>query len=168
MTDAGQIVRDVISKAPDDQVMRDLDSAAVWAGHNGGDVDRLGITGFCRGGRAVWLYDAHSTKLKAAVAWYGPLGGQTSSIQPKTALEVAGEIHAPLLGLYGKNDPSSPESALMKAENKAKAAGRTAQIIVYTGAGHGFAADYRPSYDEAAAMDGWQRMLAWFKQYGVV
>lgn len=167
MTDAGQIVRDVISKAPDDQVMRDLDAGAAWAAQNGGDLGRFGVTGFCRGGRAVWLYDAHRPGLKAAVAWYGPMGGQTSPIQPKTALDVAGEIHAPLLGLYGKEDGSIPTALLQQAESKAKAAGKTAEIVVYDGAGHGFAADYRPSYNKAAAMDGWQRMMAWFKQHGV-
>lgn len=167
MTDIGQIQRDVISKAPDDQIVRDLDASASWAGKNGGDLNRLGITGFCRGGRAVWLYNAHSTVLKAAVAWYGPMGGQASSIQPKTALDIAADIHAPLLGLYGKEDTGIPESVLLQAESKAKAAGKTVEMVVYAGAGHAFAADYRPTYRKAAAEDGWQRMLAWFKKYGV-
>lgn len=167
MTDVGQILREVISKAPDEQVMRDLDAAAAWAGKNGGDLNRLGVTGFCRGGRAAWLYDAHSTVVKAVVAWYGPVGGPTSPIQPKTALEVAADLHAPLLGLYGKEDAGIPESLLLQAENKAKAAGKTVEIIVYSGAGHAFASDYRPTYRKAAALDGWQRMLAWFKRYGV-
>jgi carboxymethylenebutenolidase len=167
MTDPGQIMRDVISKAPDDQIMRDLDSSAAWAGKNGGDLDRLGVTGFCRGGRAVWLYGAHGTKLKAAVAWYGPMGGQPSEIQPQSALDVAGAIRAPLLGLYGKEDGSIPQPLLLQAESKAKAAGKTVEIVLYDGAGHAFAADYRPSYRKAAATDGWERMLAWFKRYGV-
>lgn len=167
MSDPQQIVRDVISKAPDQQLMRDLDNTVVWAGKNGGDLDRLGITGFCRGGRAVWLYDAHNPALRAAVAWYGPVTGQVSPIQPKTALDLADTLHAPLLGLYGKEDEGIPVSQLMQAEAKAKAAGKTIEIVVYDNAGHAFYADYRPSYRAPAAMDGWQRMLAWFKQYGV-
>ena len=167
MTDVGQIVRDVISKAPDEQLMRDLDNTIVWAGKNGGDLGRIGVTGFCRGGRDVWLYDAHNPALRAAVAWYGPVGGQPSAIQPKTAADVAGDLHAPLLGLYGKEDQSIPVAALLQAESKAKSAGKTIEIIVYDNAGHGFNADYRPSYKAAAAMDGWNRMLAWFKKYGV-
>ncbi len=167
MTDAGQIVRDVISKAPDEQVMRDLDNTLVWAGKNGGALGRVGVTGFCCGGRAVWLYDAHNPALRAAVAWYGPVGGQPTEIQPKTAMGVATELHAPLLGLYGKEDQSIPVPSLMQAESKAKAAGKTIEIVVYDNAGHAFNADYRPSYRAPAAMDGWNRMLAWFKKYGV-
>ena len=167
MTDVPTIIRDVISKAPDDRVLKDLDSAVEWAGKNGGDLSRLGVTGFCRGGRNTWMYAAHNPRLKAAVAWYGPVGGQPSAIQPETVMDIAGQINCPLLGLYGGKDPGIPVSAVHEAEAKAKAAGKTVEIVVYPDAGHGFDADYRPSYDKPAAEDGWKRMLTWFKRYGV-
>ena len=167
MSDVPTIIRDVINKAPDDRLLADLDSTAAWAGKNQGDLGRLGVTGFCRGGRNTWLYAAHSDALKAAVAWYGPIGGQRSSIQPRTVLDFAGEIKCPLLGLYGGKDSGIPVSAVREAEAKAKAAGKTVDIVVFPEAGHGFHADYRPSYDKQAAEDGWKRMLAWFKTYGV-
>ena len=167
MTDVPTIIRDVISKAPDDQVMRDLDAATLWAKANKGDTGRLGVTGFCRGGRATWLYSAHNPSLKAAVAWYGPLGGQTSPIQPKVAAGYADQIKCPLLGLYAGKDAGIPVEAVHAAEAKAKAAGKTVEIVIYPDAPHGFNADYRPSYRKDAAEDGWGRMLAWFKKYGV-
>ncbi len=167
MTDAQQIISQVISKAPDDQVMKDLDNAVVWAGKNGGDTARLGVTGFCRGGRDTWLYDAHNPKLKAAVAWYGPVNDKTSDIQPKTATDLADTIHAPLLGLYGGQDTGIKMDDVKAAAAKAQKAGKTAEIHIYADAPHGFNADYRPSYRKADAEDGWQRMLAWFKKYGV-
>ena len=167
MTDAAAIVRDVISKAPDATMMTDLDSTVAWAGDYGGDPARLGVTGFCRGGRDVWLYAAHNPHLKAAVAWYGPVGGERTDIQPKTVGDIAGDIRCPLLGLYGAKDPGIPPAAVQAAENKARAAGATVEIVEYKDAGHGFHADYRPSYVRDAAMDGWERMLAWFRKYGV-
>ena len=167
MTDVGQIVRDVISKAPDATLLTDLDSTVAWAAANGGDTARLGITGFCRGGRDVWLYAAHNPHLKAAVAWYGPVNDSTSPIQPKTATDLAGEIDCPLLGLYGAKDPGIKPADVEAAAAKARAAGKTVDIVVYPDAGHGFHADYRPTYVKDAATDGWGRMLAWFKKYGV-
>ncbi len=167
MTDLQQIVRDVISKTPDAEVMGSLDAAVAWAGGNHGNLARLGVTGFCRGGRNTWLYAAHNPGLLAAVAWYGPLGGTPSPIQPSTALDVAGQIKCPLLGLYGGQDQSSSAAQIREAEQRAKAAGKTVEIVVYPDAPHGFHADYRPSYRPADAEDGWQRMLAWFKKYGV-
>lgn len=167
MTDVQAIVRDVISKAPDDQVMKDMDAAVAWANANKGDPARLGVTGFCRGGRDTWLYAAHNPALKAAVAWYGPVGGATSPIQPQTVMDVADKIDCPLLGLYGGADTSIPVDAVQAAAAKAKAAGKTVEIVVFPEAPHGFNADYRPSYRKEAAEDGWARMLAWFKQYGV-
>ncbi len=167
MTDASAIVRDVISKAPDQQVMSDLDSAAAWAGQNGGDLSRLAVTGFCRGGRNTWLYAAHSPVVRAAVAWYGPLGGTPSPIQPQTASSVATSLHAPLLGLYGGQDTGIPVSAAEDAAARATAAGKTVELKIFPDAPHGFHADYRPSYRPEAAADGWSRMLAWFKRYGV-
>ena len=167
MTDVGQIVRDVISKAPDATLLTDLDSTVAWAAANGGDTTRLGITGFCRGGRDVWLYATHNPHLKAAVAWYGPVNDSTSPIQPKTATDLAGEIECPLLGLYGAKDPGIKPADVEAAAAKARAAGKTVDIVVFPDAGHGFHADYRPTYVKDAATDGWGRMLAWFKKYGV-
>jgi carboxymethylenebutenolidase len=168
MTESGQIFREVIQRTPDAQVMADLDATLAWAGANHGDAGRVGVVGFCRGGRNTWLYAAHNPGLKAAVAFYGPLGGAVTDIQPKTALDVAGDIHCPLLGLYGGQDSSIPVDAVRAAEARAKAAGKTVEIVIYPDAGHGFHADYRPSYNRAAAEDGWRRMLAWFGRYGVV
>ena len=167
MTDASTIIRDVISKAPDATVMSDLDGAANWASAHGGDPARLGVVGFCRGGRAVWLYDAHNPSLKAAVAFYGPVGGERTKIQPHTAADVATELHAPLLGLYGAKDPGIAPADVQAAAAKARAAGKTVEIVEYPDAGHGFHADYRPTYVPDAAKDGWSRMQAWFKHYGV-
>ncbi|HEX2943583.1 MAG TPA: dienelactone hydrolase family protein [Rhodopila sp.] len=167
MTDVKQIFHDVILKAPDAQYMSDLDSTAAWAAKNRGIADRMGVIGFCRGGRQTWLYAAHNPHLKAAVAFYGPLGGTPSPIQPKTALDLAGDIKCPLLGLYGAQDQSIPVSMVREAEAKAKAAGKTVEIVIYPDAGHGFHADYRPSYRAADAADGWKRAIAWFHRYGV-
>ena len=167
MTDAAMIFRDVISKAPDDRVMKDLDETAAWAAKDGGDLSRLGVTGFCRGGRDVWLYDAHNPTLKVAVAWYGPVGGEPSAIQPMTATDVADKLHAPLLGLYGGKDPSIPVDAVQAAMSKARAAGKTVELEVFPDAPHGFHADYRPSYRPDAAAAGWTRMLAWMRGHGV-
>jgi carboxymethylenebutenolidase len=167
MTDVGQIIRDVISKAPDATVLSDLDATAAWAAANKGDPNKLAVTGFCRGGRDTWLYAEHNPKLKAAVAWYGPVTNPTSEIQPKTASDLATELKAPLLGMYGGQDTSIKIEDVQAAAAKAKAAGKTVEIVVYPDAPHGFHADYRPSYREADAKDGWQRMLNWFKTYGV-
>ncbi len=166
LTDMKQIL-DVVSRAPDATVMTDLDSLTAWMSANGGDSKRSGITGFCRGGRAVWLYAAHSPTLKAAVAWYGPVGGERTAIQPKTVDDIAGEIRCPLLGLYGAKDPGIPPAAVQAAATKARAAGATVEIVEYPDAAHAFHADYRPSYVRDAAVDGWEKMQAWFRKYGV-
>jgi carboxymethylenebutenolidase len=167
MTDVKQIVADVISKAPDDQYMADLDSTAAWALKNGGSATRVGVMGFCRGGRQTWLYAAHSPHLKAAVAFYGPLLGTPTPIQPHTALDVAAEIRCPVLGLYGAQDTSIPVESVRDAEAKAKAAHKTVDIVIYPDAPHGFHADYRPSYRQADAEDAWRRAQAWFHRFGV-
>jgi carboxymethylenebutenolidase len=167
MTDVNQIVSQVIAKKPDAEMLSDLDSAVAWAGKNGGDLARLGVTGFCRGGRNTWFYDAHNAQVKAAVAWYGPIKGMPSDIQPKVTMDIAADIHAPLLGLYGGQDNSIDVQDVEAAAAKARAAGKTVEIKVYPDAPHGFNADYRPSYKKADAEDGWARMLAWFKKYGV-
>ncbi|MFT8242769.1 dienelactone hydrolase family protein [Roseomonas sp. BN140053] len=168
MTDAAQIVRDVISKAPDAQVLSDLDSAASWATTEGkGDPGRIAVTGFCRGGRNTWLYAASSDKPKAAVAWYGPVGGTPSAIQPRNAADVAAELRCPLLGLYGGADTGIPVDQVRAAEAAARQAGKTVEIVVYPDAPHGFHADYRPSFRQEPAEDGWKRMLDWFRRNGV-
>ncbi len=168
MTDIHQIITDVILKAPDARLLSDLDAAASWSvTDNHGDAARLAVTGFCRGGRDTWLYAAHNPHLRAAVAWYGPVGGPVSDIQPHTAADVAAELKCPLLGLYGGQDASIKPADVEAAAARARAAGRTADIVVFPDAGHGFHADYRPSYNAADARDGWARMLAWFKQHGV-
>ena len=167
MTDASAIVRDVISKAPDDRLLQDLDSTADWAKANKGDPARLAVTGFCRGGRNTWMYAAHNPALKAAVAWYGPIKGNPSPIQPTNPGDVAADLKAPLLGLYGGQDAGIAVPDVQAAAAKAKAAGKTVEIVLFPDAPHGFHADYRPSYRKADADDGWARMLAWFKKNGV-
>ena len=167
MTDVKQIIADVISKEPDAQYMADADATVAWASANKGDTSRLGVTGFCRGGRMTWLFAAHHPKVRAAVAWYGPMGGTPSPIQPATAADYADMLKCPLLGLYGGQDPGIPVADVKAAEAKAKAAKKTVEIVIYPDAPHGFHADYRPSFRKEAAEDGWKRMLAWFKKYGV-
>jgi carboxymethylenebutenolidase len=167
MTDFRKIIDDVISKAPDALMMRDLDHAAAFAATQGGDLNRLGVTGFCHGGRQTWLYAAHNPRLRAAVAWYGPLGGQATPIQPKAAVELAGDIYCPLLALYGGKDKSITDDQRAAAMAAAEGAGKYVQMKIYPDAEHGFHADYRPSYNEAAAKDGWARMLAFFRANGV-
>ncbi|WP_431311056.1 dienelactone hydrolase family protein [Methylobacterium nigriterrae] len=167
MTDVQQILRDVILKTPDAQWIADLDVAAAWASSaSKGDAGRLGVMGWCRGGRGVWLYAAHRRDLRAAVAWYGPLGGERSAIQPKTSGDVAAEIRAPLLALHGGADTGIPVASVEEARDKATAAGRTVELVIYPEAPHGFHADYRPSYRKAAAEDGWARALAFLKANG--
>jgi carboxymethylenebutenolidase len=167
MTDIGKIIHDVILKAPDATLLADLDATAAWADAHGGDAARLAVTGFCHGGRNTWLYAAHNPALKAAVAWYGPVAGPTSDIQPKTPTDIAADLKCPLLGLYGGQDTGIKMPDVQAAAAKAKAAGREIEIVIYPNAGHGFHADYRPSYNEADAADGWRKALAWFHGHGV-
>ena len=167
MTDIPTILKDVISKAPDAQYMSDADSTITWAGKNKGNVNHVAVTGFCRGGRQTWLIAENNKRVKAAVAWYGPVLNPPSDIQPKTATDMADKLNCPLLGLYGGQDTSIKVDDVHAAEAKAKAAGKTVEIVIYPDAPHGFNADYRPSYRKADAEDGWKRMLAWFAKYGV-
>lgn len=167
MTDIGQIISEIVSKVPDAQVMADLDAAAVFAGGDGGDPSRLAVTGFCWGGRAVWLYAAHNPNLKAAVAWYGAVLGTPTELQPTNPIDVAASLNAPVLGLYGGKDQFIPFATAEQMRDAALAAGKEVEIVVYPDADHGFNADYRPSYDEAAAKDGWARMTEWFARHGV-
>jgi len=161
------ILSTVIAKTPDAGVMADLDACVAWAGKNGGDVTRLAITGFCWGGRITWLYAAHNPRLTAAVAWYGRLDGEINERTPKYPLDLAAQIKAPVLGLYGGKDQGIPLDDVESMQAALKKAGGKSQIHVYPDAPHAFHADYRPSYRKDAAEDGWTRLLAWLKQHGV-
>ncbi len=161
------IITKVVSKVPDAQVMSDLDATVAWAEKSGkGNTARLGITGFCWGGRIVWLYAAHNPKLKAGVAWYGRLVGQTNELQPKNPIDLVSSLKAPVLGLYGADDQGIPVESVEQMRQALKAAGNPSEIILYPNTPHGFHADYRPSYRAEQAKDGWQRLQAWFKKYG--
>ena len=157
----------VVGKVPDDQVMSDLDATTAWAKKTGKvDGNRVAITGFCWGGRIVWLYAARANVM-AGAAWYGRLSHALNANQTKTPLDVGAKLKAPVLGLYGGRDAGIPLAhvELMRREIAAGKSG--SQIEVYPEAQHGFYADYRPSYSKAAAEDAWQKMLAWFKKHGV-
>lgn len=169
-TEAAKLMAEIVSKVPDAQVMADLDGTVAWAAANGGDAARIGITGFCWGGRITWLYAAHGP-VKAGVAWYGRLVGQASDLTPKHPVDIAPILKAPVLGLYGEKDTGIPLDTIDKM--KAALAGGTAaakasEFVVYPDAPHAFHADYRPSYRKEAADDGWKRALGWFKANGVV
>jgi carboxymethylenebutenolidase len=168
LTDYREIFAQVVSKVPDAQVMSDLDAAVAWAAKtNIGDPARVAVTGFCWGGRITWLYAAHNPRLKAGVAWYGRLSGQATELQPKYPLDVAADLKAPVLGLYGEKDSGIPLEDVEKMRAALAAAKQPSQIVVFPEAPHGFHADYRPSYREAAARDGWAQCLAWFRRNGV-
>ena len=169
-----KLMAEVVSKVPDAQVMADLDGAVMWAGANGGDVKKVGITGFCWGGRITWLYAAQSKNVRAGVAWYGRLVGASTPITPKHPLDLAAQISAPVLGLYGEKDGGIPlttveqmKAALADAGSKGNEAAKASEFVIYPDAPHAFHADYRPSYRKEAADDGFKRALAWFKANGV-
>jgi carboxymethylenebutenolidase len=165
--DIGTIVKDIASKVSDAQVLGDLDACVAFAKAEDAATDRLAITGFCWGGRSVWFYAAHNRDLKAAVAWYGPLIRPTDALHPKNPIDVVADLKAPVLGLYGGADQGIPVTAVRAIEAAAKAAGKKAELVIYPDTPHAFNADYRPSYREGPAKDGWQRMQAWFKANGV-
>jgi carboxymethylenebutenolidase len=169
MSDVQEIIAKVVAKVPDKQVASDLDATVAWAakGNRKADITRLGITGFCWGGRQVWLYAAHNPSLKAGVAWYGPLETPKSDLRPENPIDLVNQINVPILGLYGGKDMGIPIAQIEQMRAALKAAGKPSEIVIYPDAGHGFNADYRPSYNPQAAKDGWQRMLAWFKDHGV-
>jgi carboxymethylenebutenolidase len=161
-------IRPVVAKVPDAQVMSDLDATVAWAGRaGGGDSGKLGITGFCWGGRITWLYAAHNPSLKAGVAWYGRLAGVSTPEQPSYPLDLVARIKAPVLGLYGGKDDGIPLETVERMQAALKAAGSRSEIVIYPEAPHGFHADYRPTYRPEAAADGWRRLQAWFKANGV-
>jgi carboxymethylenebutenolidase len=161
---------EVIDKVPDAQVMSDLDACVAWARANGGDTQRLAVTGFCWGGRITWLYVAHNSAIKAGVAWYGRLVGEAHPLRPTNPVDVAGKLHAPVLALYGGKDEGIPLESVerMKAALAAgNASARQSRFVVYPDAPHAFHADYRPSFRKEAAEDGWRQCLAWLKSNGV-
>jgi carboxymethylenebutenolidase len=153
-------------KAPDAQVMSDLDAAVKWAANNGGNTAKLGITGFCIGGRTVWMYAAHNPNLKAGVAWYGHLVRDSTAAMPQHPIDIAKDLKAPVLGLYAGKDNGIPLEHVERMRAALKAANKNSEIVVYPDAQHAFNADYRPTYNEVAAKDGWSRLQAWFKKNG--
>lgn len=163
-----QEIRKVVSKVPDAQVMSDLDATVAWAASSAkGNINKLEITGFCWGGRIVWLYAAHNPKVKAGVAWYGRLVGESTPLTPKHPVDIAAELEVPVLGLYGGNDDGIPVATVEQMRKALKAGGNTSEIVIYPDTLHAFFADYRPSYRKKQAEDGWKRLQAWFKQHGV-
>jgi carboxymethylenebutenolidase len=167
MTDMQEIFSRVVARVPDAQVLSDLDATAGWAVKHGGDAKRLGITGFCWGGRITWLYAAHNPKLRAAVAWYGRLVGAADALHPKYPIDLVRDIKVPVLGLYGGADQSIPLETIEKMRAELKAAASASEIVIYPDVPHAFHADYRPSYRKEAAEDAWKRMQAWFRKWGL-
>lgn len=161
-------IRAIASKVPDSQVLSDLDATVDWGVKSAkGNADKLAITGFCWGGRITWLYSAHNPQVKAGVAWYGRLVGNATELQPKHPVDIASQLKVPVLGLYGGKDTGIPLDTIEQIREKLKFSSSKSEIIVYPDAPHAFFADYRPSYREKEAKDGWQRLQKWFKQYGV-
>ena len=163
------VMQNFVYRTPDAQVLADLDATLAWADqHHPADATRpVGITGFCWGGRITWLYAAHQPRIKAGVAWYGRLEGKTSDITPRQPADVAAELKAPVLGLYGGKDSGIPLDTVERMQAALAREHQGSEIHVYPDAPHAFFADYRPSYHPAEAIDGWKRLLAWFQRHGV-
>lgn len=168
VTDVQALIREIVSKVPDAQVMADLDETLAWATKNGGNESRAAITGFCWGGRITWMYAAHNPKIKAGVAWYGGLIRPTSMNTPKHPIDIAESLTVPVLGLYGSADTGIPNDTVEKMREALKRGKSGSEIVVYLDAPHAFHADYRPSYRAGEANDGWKRLILWFRQHGVV
>jgi carboxymethylenebutenolidase len=158
----------LVNSKPDSQLMSDLDGTVAWAKSQGGETGRLGMIGFCRGGRTVWEYAAHSSGLKAGVAFYGSLVDPANPAWPKSPTQLAPDMKAPVLGLYGEADQGIPVAQVEAMKAALAAANKPAEFKIYPDAPHGFHADYRPSYRKEAADDGWNQMQAWFRKYGVL
>lgn len=166
-TDTQELVQKIVVKVPTAQVMSDLDAAVAYAKSSGkADTTKLAVTGFCWGGWATWMYAAHNPNLKAAVAWYGS-DRKVSELTPKNPVDIAGEVKCPILALYGGSDQSIPLETVNKRQAACRAANKTCEGVLYADTPHGFNADYRPTYREREAKDGWERMLTWFKANGV-
>jgi carboxymethylenebutenolidase len=167
LKDNKEIFAKVVSKVPDHQVMRDLDATVRWAELQGGSRYKLGITGFCWGGRITWMYTAYNDYVKAGVAWYGRLVGDKNAMTPANPIDVVSNIKAPVLGLYGGADAGIPNNTVEQMNAALKKAGKPSMIHLYPDTPHAFHADYRPSYRQKEAWDGWDRCIAWFKKHGV-
>jgi carboxymethylenebutenolidase len=161
------IISKVVSKVPDEQVMSDLDATLDWVGKNGGNTSKTSVTGYCWGGRIVWLYAAHQPKVKAGGAWYGVLSRATNPLQPKHPVDIAAGLKAPILGLYGGQDRGIPLDTVDKMKAELAKGSSKSEIIVYPDAPHGFHADYRESYRKSDADDAWKKLIDWFKKHGV-
>ena len=167
ISDTQELIKQIVSKVPDEQVMSDLDATVAYGKGSGkADTAKLAVTGFCWGGRIVWLYAAHNPGLKAATAWYGPIDRPRTELQPKYPIDLAADLKCPVLGLYGAADQAIPVDTVEKMAAACKTAGKTCEIKIYPDTPHGFNADYRPSYRADAAKDGWAKMLDWFKKNG--
>ncbi len=162
-----ELQKEVITKVPDAQVMTDLDAVVAWAKANGGNTAKLGITGFCWGGRITWMYSAHNSKVKAGVAWYGRLVGNSTPLTPTHPIDIAAKLKTPILGLYGAQDGGIPVTTVVEMKDALAKGSSKSDFVLFKNSGHAFHADYRPSYVEADARDGWAQCLAWFKANGV-
>ena len=162
------LMRDIVGKTPDAQVLSDLDAVVAWARQNNGNVDKLGITGFCWGGRITWLYASHNPAVKAGVAWYGRLEGTPNPITPRHPIDFAATLTVPVLGLYGAKDSGIPQASIEKMQGELAKGKSGSTFVVFADSGHAFHADYRPSYVEKDAKEGWMRATAWFREHGVV
>lgn len=169
LKDPREINRNIYSKIPDTQSMTDIDSTVAWAGKNNGNTKKVSITGFCWGGRIVWLYAAHNPKIKAGAAWYGRLAPTPNSpvnaLQPTTPMDHITELTVPVIGFYGGLDTGITVDSVQRMQDAVKKAGKSkSELIVYPNAMHGFFADYRPSYNKQSAEDAWPKLLEWFKK----
>lgn len=162
------LMRDIVGKTPDAQVLSDLDAVVAWARQNNGNVDKLGITGFCWGGRITWLYASHNPAVKAGVAWYGRLEGTPNQYTPSNPIDLAARLTVPVLGLYGAKDTGIPQASIEKMQGELAKGKSGSTFVVFADSGHAFHADYRPSYVEKDAKEGWMRATAWFREHGVV
>lgn len=168
LTDIQQIIGTVVSKVPDAQVMSDLDAAVAWAAASSkGDTSKIGITGFCWGGRITWLYAAHNPSIKAGVAWYGRLVGDSTELNPRHPIDIAPTLTVPVLGLYGADDSGIPNDTVARMQQALTTGSSGSDILLYPATPHAFHADYRPSYRKLEAENGWRRLQAWFKTHGL-
>ena len=170
LKDPRELNRQIFGRIPDTQSMSDLDATAAWAGKNGGNPKKLSITGFCWGGRIVWLYAAHNPNLDAGAAWYGRVvptpNSPINEAQPKTPIDYAKDLKAPVIGFYGGLDTGIPLDGVQRMQDELKKGKSGSEIVVYANAKHGFHADYRESYNREASEEAWARLLAWFKKHG--
>ncbi len=166
VTDMKEIMP-IVAKVPDAQVMADLDATVAWAAKNSGDAAKVGVTGFCWGGRITWMYAAHNKNLKAGVAWYGGLIRASTENTPRHPIDITASLKVPVLGLYGGADTGIPNDTVEKMQGVLKAVKSNSEIILYPETPHGFYADYRPSYRKTTADEAWTKALAWFKKNGL-